>query len=97
MARNDDVTLVANIWTQLTNANAAAIRVANAGVSSVLLKATSGVAAPTNTTGSIVLNSGETLAADLTLAQLWPGVAGANRLWALSGTNSTVSVSHADA
>jgi len=33
----------------------------------------------------------------MTIAQLWPGVAGANRVWAFATTASVASVSHADA
>jgi len=47
--------------------------------------------------GTIVLGGGNVLAADMTIAQLWPGVAGANRVWAFANTASVASVSHADA
>jgi hypothetical protein len=44
-----------------------------------------------------VLAGGAVLAADLTIAQLWPGVTGANRVWAFVIAASVASVSHADA
>jgi len=47
--------------------------------------------------GTIVLGGGNVLAADMTIAQLWPGVAGANRVWAFANIASVASVSHADA
>ena len=97
MARNDNVTIPALTWTQLTNANATAIRVQSVILSEMTLQATNGVTAPTTQVGAIVLAGGAVLAADLTIAQLWPGVTGANRVWAFARTPSVASVSHADA
>jgi len=99
MARNNNVDIPLATWTQLTNANASAIRVQQvSGTSGLLmLQSTNGVTAPTTLVGVIVLKSGDVLAADLTIAQLWPGVAGANRVWAFASTASVASVSHADA
>jgi len=63
----------------------------------ISLQATGTNTAPTSREGSIPLKAGQTLAADLTLADLFPGVgAAAMYLWAFSGgTPVTVSVSHA--
>ena len=100
MALNANVTVTSTAWTQLTNANAASIRVQNlSDAQDVLLQATSGATEPTSGAGSVVLGAGETLAADLTIAQLWPGVATANRVWGRAKTVNAVplSVSHSDA
>ena len=97
MARNDNVAIPALTWTQLTNANATAIRVQSVILSEMTLQATNGVTAPTTQVGTIALAGGAVLAADLTIAQLWPGVTGANRVWAFATTASVASVSHADA
>ena len=97
MARNDNVTIPATTWTQLTNANATAIRVQSVSGTEIMLQATNGTTAPTTLLGVIVLPGGDVLAADLPIAQLWPGVTGANRVWAFSSPASVVSVSHADA
>ena len=97
MARNDNVAIPALTWTQLTNANATAIRVQSVSGSEMTLQATNGVTAPTTQVGAIVLAGGGVLAADLTIAQLWPGVTGANRVWAFATAASVASVSHADA
>jgi hypothetical protein len=97
MARNDNVTIPALTWTQLTNANATALRVQSVILSEMTLQATNGTTAPTTQVGVIVLAGGAVLAADLTIAQLWPGVTGANRVWAFAITASVASVSHADA
>jgi len=97
MARNDNVTIPTLTWTQLTNANATAIRVQSVSGSEMRLQATNGITAPSTQVGVIVLAGGAVLAADLTIAQLWPGVNGANRVWAFANTASVASVSHADA
>jgi hypothetical protein len=97
MARNDNVEIPATTWTQLTNANASSIRVQSVSATEMMLQATNGVTAPSTLLGAIVLAGGNVLAADMTIAQLWPGVAGANRVWAFANTASVASVSHADA
>ena len=97
MARNDNVEIPPAVWTQLTNANASSIRVQSVSGSEMMLQATNGTTAPTTQVGTIVLGGGNVLAADMTIAQLWPGVAGANRVWAFANTASVASVSHADA
>ena len=97
MARNNNVEIPPAVWTQLTNANASSIRVQSVSGSEMRLQATNGTTAPTTQVGTIALAGGAVLAADLTIAQLWPGVAGANRVWAFANTASVASVSHADA
>lgn len=98
MARNDTFGLPSGAWTQLTNANASAVRVQNRSGYSILISATHGTTAPTTVNGAIEVLPFQTLAADMTLAQLWPGVdPAANRLWAWSDNGATVSVSHANA
>lgn len=96
MARNDNIVLPRGEWTELTNANTTAISVTNLGAHTFYLKATVGSVVPTNRDGSRPLRSGETLAADLTISQLWPGLAGANRVWGIADAGCSVSVSHAD-
>lgn len=95
MARNDTITPPSGVWTQLTSGDATAVRVQNISGYSVKLSATNGGTAPTDAKGALELGPMQTMAADLTLAQLWPGVSGANRLWVLSDMGATVSVSHA--
>lgn len=97
MARHDTFTVPVGIWTQLTDANATAVRVQNKSGGTLQMLATNGAVAPADMKGSLDLEVGQTLAADLTLAQLWPGVAGANRLWGWAERVTLVSVSHADA
>lgn len=96
MARNDNVTCAPGAPVQLTNANAAAVRAHNLSGYTVTLQATAGTSPPASRAGGVVLQSLGTLAADMTLAQLWPGVAGANRVWAFADLSVDLSVSHAD-
>lgn len=97
MARNETFGLTVGVWTQLTNAAATAARVQNRSGYSILISATNGATAPTTVEGAIELLPYQIMAADITLAELWPGVTGANRLWGYSDNGATVSVSHADA
>ena len=97
MARNNNVEIPPAVWTQLTNADASSIRVQSVSATEMRLQATTGVTAPSTLLGTIVLGGGNVLAADLTIAQLWPGVDGAPRVWAFANTGSVASVSHADA
>lgn len=95
MAFHDNVALVKGVWRQVTNGNVTALRVQNRGGYPVFLQATIGEVEPADLRGALELRPGDTLAADLTLAQLWPGVAGANRIYAWCASNSEVSASHA--
>jgi hypothetical protein len=95
MAQNTTLTLAANTWTQLTDGNVTAMRVCNFGTEGIWLQATVGATPPTNTNGGLPLLPGQVMAADLTLADLWPGVSGANRVYAFSPVAAKVSVSNA--
>lgn len=95
MPQNATVAVPAGTWTQLTNADVSALRVQNLNGYAIELKATVGATAPTNDAGAIVLAAWQAIAADLTLAQLFPGVSGANRVYAFSDAPALVSVSHA--
>ena len=95
MAQNITITLTARTWTQVTDANVSSARIVNLGTEPIWVQATVGAVAPTTATGALPLLPGQIMAADLTLAQLWPGVAGANRLYVYSPYASQVSVSNA--
>jgi hypothetical protein len=100
MARNSTVSLAATTYTQLTNADAAAVRVQNQSGYDVHLMATNGTTAPTTTEGSVIIHAHETSAADLTVAHLWPyvtdGTFTAKRLWAYCEVAVKLSVCHAN-
>lgn len=95
MPQNTTIDCAALSWTLLTNNDVTALRVANLGVEPVWLEAAVGAVPPTDTLGALPLRPGEILAADLTLAQLFPGIAGANRVYVYCPVASKMSVSHA--
>lgn len=95
MAQNTDIAVPAATWTLLTDSDVTALRVQNYGQVAVFLKATAGATPPSDTTGSISLPPDAVLAADLTLADVWPGVASATRVYAYCADAVTLSVSHA--
>jgi hypothetical protein len=100
MAKNENETVTNTEWSQLTDADVTAIRVQNLGSYPLWLMATAGATPPSTTSGAIRLGAGLTMAADLTLDDLWPGVAG-TRVYALvdysapPAASVIASVSHA--
>lgn len=95
MPQHDTLDLAANAWTLLTDAPVTTLRVTNLGTEPIWLQATATAVAPASAAGALPLHPGETLAGDLTLEQLYPGVTSAARIYALSPTAGRVSVSHA--
>jgi hypothetical protein len=95
MPQNTTITCAAGTWTLLTDTNITALRVVNMGVEGVWLQATAGTTPPTTTDGALPLLPNQILAADLELSQVFPGVAGANRVYALTAVETKLSVSHA--
>lgn len=94
MARNADIPVNNQAWVELTDANVTSISAQNKGPYPAYLKATTG-AVPTDVQGSIILPS-LALFVNEKLADLWPGVTGADRVFALSQVaNGIVMVSHA--
>ncbi len=93
-ARNTTLVLVEATWTLLADNDVTAIRVQNQTSSILFLQATVGASAPSSNAGTLMLFANQTLAADLTLAQLWPGVAG-TRVYGKAAAGGDVSVSHA--
>ena len=94
MPQNATVAVSARTWTQLTNSDVSALRVQNLNGYPIEIMGTVGAVAPTSDAGALVLAAGQAIAADLTLAQLFPGVSGANRVYAFSDAPALVSVSH---
>jgi hypothetical protein len=94
-AQNTDIPLRAKTWVLLTSSNVTAFRVKEKCGFPVKLKATVGEVPPTNDAGSVDLLGYEGMAADVTLAQLFPGVTGANRVYGYAEFSTVVSVSHA--
>lgn len=96
-ARHTSITVNQNAPALLTDGAVDAVRVFNQGNVTVGLQATSTSTPPVSLEGFLALSQGQTLAADLTLAQLFPGVgSGALYLWAFTrGVTTKLSVSHA--
>ena len=94
MPQNTNIALTAGTWGLLTNSDVTALRVQNLNGYEIKIAATVGAVAPTNAAGAITLLPYAAIAADLTLAQLFPGVSGANRVYAFSDAPALVSVSH---
>jgi hypothetical protein len=95
MAQYDTVTLTAGVWTQLTDADASSITFQNLPTTNaILVKATTDGTAPTTIDGAVRYLPGQG-ERNVSLADLTPGLTGADRLWALSDAAATVAVSHA--
>lgn len=98
MAQNTNIVIAADTWTLLTNSDVSNITFQVLGQNFIYLKATVGAVAPTDTTGAIIYDfrEGE---ANASLADLFPGITGANRVYAYPGNESggaaKVMVSHA--
>lgn len=95
-AYNGDITLPDSVATLLTTSDVSAVRVQNTGEGDIRLKATVGAVVPTSWVGALTLRPGEAFDAGITLANLFPGVSGANRVYALTSRGyGKASVSHA--
>jgi hypothetical protein len=94
MAQNTTVSVSANTWTQLTDADVVNITFQNISSNFVLIKATADTSAPTDKNGAVRYNPGQG-ERFVAVSDLFPGVAGADRVWAWAEENSIVMVSHA--
>jgi hypothetical protein len=95
MAQNTTVTLTADTWTQLTDADITSITFQVFGNNRVFIKATTDTTAPTNTTGAFIYQPGQG-ERNVAMSTLFPGISGADRLWAYAETSgNSVSFSHA--
>ncbi len=94
-ARNSLVTLPAGVWTQITDGDVTACRVQNVGSDAVWIQGRVGAGSISSNSGAVCLSAMMAILGDMTLAQIFPGIAGANRVYAWSERGSAVSVSHA--
>lgn len=93
MAQNTSIQIPRYEWTQITDADVAAITFQNVGGNSIAIKGTVDATAPTNADGALRYHQGRG-ERNVSLADLFPGIA-AVRLWAYSEGGSHVAVSHA--
>lgn len=94
MPQNTTKSVAAATWTQLTDANITTITFQNISGNFVLIKGTVGAVAPTDLSGAIRYNPGQG-ERNVALSDLFPGVAGANRVYAYAVDGASVVVSHA--
>lgn len=96
MPANAIIAVPASTWTLLTSANVTEMRLQNLSGNPVKLMGTVGVEEePEDDAGHIRLGGGESIYSSITLAQLWPGVSGVNRVYAWCDHPARVSISHA--
>ena len=80
-------------WIELTEADVATVTFQNTGTKTAYIQATAGDA-PTTTSGTLTVEPGAGEVA-VALADLFPGVASADRLWAYANAQTQMAVSHA--
>ena len=93
MAQNTTVTLTAETWTQLTDADVTSITFQNKSGDYILVKGTVGASAPSDDDGAVRYNPGQG-ERNVSLSDLFPGVA-ATRVYAYAPNGAEVMVSHA--
>jgi hypothetical protein len=84
----------ADNWVELTTADVTRVTFQNVGISNAYIKATVGSVAPTSRAGALTYAGGQREEYAL-LSDLFPGVPGANRLWAYTDGATAVAISHA--
>lgn len=94
MAQNTTLAVPAATWTLLTDSDITSATFQNIGGNHVVIKATTTTSAPTDFTGGVRYNPGQG-ERNVLLSDLFPGLAGADRLWAWSPDGSFVVISHA--
>lgn len=94
MPQNTTITVPSRAWTQLTDADITSITFQIIGSSHVFIKATTDGTAPTNFSGAIRYNPGQG-ERNVALSDLFPGLAGRDRVWAYAEDATPVVVSHA--
>ena len=94
MAQNTTISVPATTWTLLTDGNISSITFQNIGNNALLIKGTVGTTPPSDANGALRYNprQGERNAA---LTDLFPGLSGANRVYAYADDAVQVVVSHA--
>lgn len=94
MAQQTTIAVAANTWTQLTDADVTSITFQNLGAYAMRVKATTDGTAPADLDGALVYQPGQG-ERNVLLADLFPGIASADRVWAWCELPVSVAVSHA--
>lgn len=95
MAKNTSVTTTPEAWTELTDGDVSAITFQVLGSHGVRVAATVGNGSEPASTADVVYYFQGQGERNVSLADLFPGITGANRVWAWSNAETTVFVSHA--
>lgn len=95
MITGSNIVLPPNQIVQLTNSDVTALRFQNIGPNTVFIKAAIGAVTPDFSGGYIAYPTYWGEDASSLLSQLFPGIPGANRVYALSPSGSVISVSTA--
>ncbi|MBB94657.1 MAG: hypothetical protein CML68_08650 [Rhodobacteraceae bacterium] len=95
MPKNEIVSFDANKWQELTDTDVTSLCLQNIGAGSVHIMATTNATQPSNLGGAKRFEPGDILAANVDLADLYPGVTAGYRVWAFGELPGSVSVSHA--
>jgi hypothetical protein len=94
MAQQTSIELASATWTLLTNSDVTTITFQNVGGHTVLIKATTDTTTPTTDVGSIRYSPGQG-ERNVAMTDLFPGLSGADRVWAYGQNGGRVMVSHA--
>jgi hypothetical protein len=94
MPQNTTIVIPSRAWTQISNADITAITFQNVGSNHILIVASVGVTTPTTTNGAIRYNPGQG-ERNASLADLFPGISGRNRVWCWAEDATPVMVSNA--
>jgi hypothetical protein len=93
MAQPDTIEIPPGAWTLITDTDAARIMFQNVGGAPIYVQGSVGVTPPAALDGGWLYHPGfgQPLAS---LADLFPGISGANRVWARAVVTSAVEVQH---
>lgn len=99
MASHQSVTLAPNAWTQVTGSDVSAAMLQNQSGYAIRVLATAGVTPPAATPAVIATGieffPGGGFDASRLLSEIFPGITGANRIWAYCSMHGQVVCSHA--
>jgi hypothetical protein len=95
MAQNTTLTIQPATWTLITDSDVSAAMWVNVGSDTVWIKATTDTTTPTTKLSAVPYAPGTGERASVSLADIWPGLTGRNRLWAFCDTLGQVTISHA--
>ncbi len=99
MPQNAILKVTARTWLMVTDADVARLRLQSFSSFEMLVQASVGDDTPEDDedprAAALQLPGGQIITPDRSLADLWPGKPGVNRVWVWSAIDTEVSVSHA--